>query len=638
MTWRLLKLGSSPSTKLAKHASKKKFARNGGWNWGNMTEQMDQAQMANAVFWDQSEVAPTVPPQSSSESPREKALRQLWHAIENLPEGIALFDEAERLLFCNQSYRDISPAPKPGISDLLYEGGEHRRHITRQLPSGERLSFSFDLSDLHQKIDQAAQANRAKADFLAHISHEIRTPMNGILGMAEHLCAAALPPEQRLYVETIRSSAEALLHMINDFLDHSKLEAQFKQIKHEPIDLERIIYEVVMLLQSRAHAKALDLLIDYDVFLPTRFLGDPGRIRQVLTNLLGNAVKFTDSGHVLIRVVGLEEGGRHQLHITIEDSGCGIPPDEIDNIFGAYQQLKQHSQQGTGLGLAISKGLIEQMGGVIWVDSQLGKGSVFGFKLSMELSQDAEAPRPQVRIKHALVVNPRFLNRRILERQLGQYGIGATLCYDAQDTFEILATGQCFDVAIIDQDLPQMTGSDLAKHLKQKGHNFPIILLSHQGLNDPPADAAVACQLHKPFVRSELYRALHALSQVKTRPMRVLAAEDNKTNQLVLQMMINDLDIDLVFAENGQEALTYWEHFEPDIIFMDISMPVMKGDEATRLIRARESRHTPIIALSAHQDEGQYDGDGFDAYMMKPLRKTAILDVLKRYQPNEARL
>ena len=308
------------------------------------------------------------------------------------------------------------------------------------------LELCFDIGDL------------AKTQALAHVTHEIRTPISGILGMAELLCASALPAEQKLYVQTIRSSAEALLNLINNFLDHSKTEAQHKALRRQPVDLERIIHEVMMLLQASAYRKSLELLIDYDVFLPTRFLSDPGRLRQIFTNLLGNAVKFTEQGHVLVRVVGIETSDKHQLHITIEDSGCGIPTDKIDYIFGAYQQLDAHQSQGSGLGLTITKELVEQLGGALWVESQIGKGSVFGFKLPLEPSQTYEPPHLQMVLKQALVVNSRYLNRRIIERQLSQYAIEAKLCYDANEALDILATGQCFDVAIIDQDLPDMRG------------------------------------------------------------------------------------------------------------------------------------------------------------------------------------
>ena len=250
-------------------------------------------------------------------------------------------------------------------------------------PDGGRVGLRVDITEL--KVQQAAletarseaeAANRAKSAFLANMSHEIRTPMNGVVGMAELLCDTALNEEQRLFAETIRSSGEALLVIINDILDYSKIEAERLTLNPEPFDLERTIHEVTMLLQPKARAKGIDLLIDYDMFLPTRFVGDPGRLRQILTNLIGNAVKFTDAGHVLVRAIGLDgaEGAKH-LHITIEDTGIGIAPQNIDHIFGEFNQVESQQNrkfEGTGLGLAITRRLIELMGGS-------ARGPVSGF-------------------------------------------------------------------------------------------------------------------------------------------------------------------------------------------------------------------------------------------------------------------
>ena len=300
---------------------------------------------------------------------------RIWAAVEAIPDGFVLFDREDRLLTCNQRYRDIytvsAPAMVPGarFEDILRYGlarGQHPDAIGREeewlahrldqhhnpvglqeqlladgrwirsqdlpTPDGGRVGLRMDVTEA--KAQQAAlltareaaeAANRAKSAFLANMSHEIRTPMNGVVGMAELLCDSALTPEQRLFAETIRSSGEALLVIINDILDYSKIEAERLTLYPEPFDLERIIHEVAMLLQPRARSRGIDLMIDFDMFLPTRFVGDPGRLRQVLTNLVGNAVKFTEAGHVLIRVVGLEaDAGREQLHITVEDTGSGL--------------------------------------------------------------------------------------------------------------------------------------------------------------------------------------------------------------------------------------------------------------------------------------------------------------------------
>ncbi|MGL6209678.1 MAG: ATP-binding protein, partial [Paracoccaceae bacterium] len=361
---------------------------------------------------------------------------RIWAAIEAIPDGFVLYDREDKLLTCNQRYREIyslsAPAMVPGtkFEEILRHGLERGQHADAKgreeewlaeriahhrnpqgiqeqrlsdgrwirahdhpTPDGGHVGLRVDITPLkeHEAALQAAReaaesANRAKSAFLANMSHEIRTPMNGVVGMAELLCDTNLSEEQRLFAETIRSSGEALLVIINDILDYSKIEAQRLTLHPEPFDLERVIHEVVMLLQPRARAKRLDMIIDFDMFLPTRFVGDPGRLRQVLTNLVGNAVKFTDAGHVLVRVVGFEAEGGQQLHVTVEDTGIGIAPEYLDHIFGEFNQVESQSNrkfEGTGLGLAITRRLIERMEGEVWVDSEFGTGSSFGFRVTL---------------------------------------------------------------------------------------------------------------------------------------------------------------------------------------------------------------------------------------------------------------
>jgi signal transduction histidine kinase/DNA-binding response OmpR family regulator len=636
---------------------------------------------------------------------------RIWAAIEAIPDGFVLFDREERLLTCNQHYRDIYPESAPAMvpgakfEDILRYGLDHGQHldakgreaqwlserlfqhrnpgaaIEQQLangrwiraqdhatPDGGRVGLRVDITHLkeQQVALEAARvaaeaASRAKSAFLANMSHEIRTPMNGVVGMAELLCDTSLSEEQRLFAETIRSSGEALLVIINDILDFSKIEAERLTLHPEPFDLERTIHEIAMLLQPRAREKGIDILIDFDMFLPTRYVGDPGRLRQVLTNLIGNAVKFTDSGHVLIRVVGIQgDAGKQQLHVTVEDTGIGIAVENLGHIFGEFNQVEADQNrkfEGTGLGLSITKRLVERMQGEIWVDSELGKGACFGFKLALPIAENADEPRVPIAVKKVLVVDDQFINRTILERQLVPCGIDVTLSRSGADALAVLDAGQ-FDAIITDHEMPEMDGLTLASRIRAKGIKTPILLLSSNPAHASEADGAehLAATLQKPILRADLYRRLQELSApsqalaavaeplaaAASRRMRVLTAEDNRTNQLVFQKMVRDLDIEVAFANNGIEAVELFQSFKPDMIFMDISMPEMDGREASSAIRALEQGNTrvPIVALTAHAMEGDAAdilAAGIDRYMTKPLRKAAITETLVSLCPAEAR-
>ncbi len=631
---------------------------------------------------------------------------RIWAAIEAIPDGFVIFDREERLVTCNQRYRDIYPDSAPimeaGVKfeDLLRYGllhGAHRvatdeeeawlaqrlhqhrnpagaveeqmgdgrwiREHDHVTPDGGRVGLRIDITGekeqqaaLEAARLQAEAANRAKSAFLANMSHEIRTPMNGVVGMAELLCDTTLTEDQRLFAETIRSSGEALLVIINDILDYSKIEAERLTLHPEPFDLERTIHEIAMLLQPRAREKGIDLLIDFDMFLPTRFVGDAGRLRQIMTNLMGNAVKFTEKGHVLVRVVGLEETpGHQQLHISVEDTGIGIAPENLEHVFGEFNQVESQNNrkfEGTGLGLAITQRLIEHMDGAVWVDSELGKGSCFGFRLCLPVAQDTEMPPAPVAIRRVLVVDDQFINRTILERQLVPCGISVTLCRSAADALKSVQENN-FDAILTDYEMPDMNGLALTRALRDLGIETPIILLT----SNPAACRTeagydqLASVLQKPILRADLYRRLNDLYVPVAEPspppapearlMRVLVAEDNRTNQLVFQKMVREANIDLVFANNGLEAVSAYQTWAPDMIFMDISMPEMDGREAARAIRTLEAgaSHVPIVALTAHAmdgDEASILASGIDLYMTKPLRKALILDTLAGLCPDHA--
>ncbi len=636
------------------------------------------------------------------------AERRLWHSIQTIQDGFAFFDADSRMIAANHAWLSVfeglesvrpgvsyieilqflteegivnigdeapaawrermldrwqSPNPDPEVIRLW--NGTYIKLIDQRGHDGDVVNLALNITDtirhekeLNEARRRAEAASRAKSSFLANMSHEIRTPMNGVVGMAELLMDTALTDEQRLYADTIRNSGEALLVIINDVLDYSKIEAEKLVLNNEPFDLERAVHELVMLLQPNARDKGLALLVDYDMFLPTQFIGDPGRIRQILTNLMGNAVKFTETGHVLVRVVGVPTGqttgagDTARLHITVHDTGIGIAPEKRAHVFGEFNQVedaKNRKFEGTGLGLSISRKLVDMMGGDIWIESDEGCGSTFGIALDLPVAEplDPEQLRLPEELARALIVEPHAEHSAILEKQLMKLGLEVTTCTSGAEALTRLAEA---DLVLADHHMPGMDGMELAEAMHEAGHDLPFILLSpgSGGAEQDPARRFVTAVVQKPASRSGLCAALRSVGPrapaappAPARRMRVLAAEDNRTNRLVFSKMLKALEIELEFAEDGMQAVALFQSFAPDIVFMDISMPGMDGKEAATQIREIEAQsgdgtHVPIVAMTAHAmdgDEAEILAAGLDRYLTKPLRKATIIAQITAARP-----